>query len=395
MVRYFPEIYWSYVRLGTILNLVLTAILNTLTKDVLTTILFLFLTEIMILIIFKIILEVIAEREFKAIQKKQQIDTLINTEFYESYLLRKTESISRKIEYSEIDKCIETDTNFYLRSKYQNIIIIIQKNRCDLELINFIRKKFANLENCLGDKTKFNGIKKHHNPKSIRKNMILLFILTIASLWGASGSVELLLSIKPQHGFNVSKYMWIFWCWLPIPISSIVLGYKYRNAGFKCTKNIVGGFIIGFLLLSFGSFSMMTPFSKNYSEINEYKDIIDAKLPKNGELEIQDWYTYIDKDKTEYIIINAYYDQEDVSELESSIENSNNWIPSKEIKSELKIFIPSYIESDVDAYFSIYNKTNNEYNTLPKLSGEYEVYAMKYDKSEKKLEIHKFKYFYK
>ena len=61
-------------------------------------------------------------------------------------------------------------------------------------------------------------------------------------------------------------------------------------------------------------------------------------------------------------------------------------------KSELKILIPSQLRSDDDAYFSIYNKTTNQYNVLPEIAGEYEIYAMKYDKSDKHLEIHKFNY---
>ena len=42
-----------------------------------------------------------------------------------------------------------------------------------------------------------------------------------------------------------------------------------------------------------------------------YKEYIDASIPNNGELEIQNWKTYFDDDKTEYVIINAYYDKED------------------------------------------------------------------------------------
>lgn len=84
-----------------------------------------------------------------------------------------------------------------------------------------------------------------------------------------------------------------------------------------------------------------------------------------------------------------------MNDLVNSIENSNNWILSKEIKSELKILIPSQLKSDFDAYYSIYNKTTNEYNTLPTIAGKYEIYAMKYDKSDKHLEIHKFDYNYK
>ena len=225
--------------------------------------------------------------------------------------------------------------------------------------------------------------------------MIILFIITICSLWGALWSITLVNKINPQHGFNFTKNTWVFWCFLPIPILSIILGFKYNKSGLKCTKNIVGGFIIGFLLLIYGSFSLFPTFEEEYSKINSYKSIIDASLPNNGELEIQEWGTYFDEDKTNYTIINAYYDKEDVTNLVNSIENNNNWILSKEIKSELKILIPSELRSDNDAYYSIYNKTTEQYNTLPETTGNYEIYAMKYDESDKHLEIHTFNYFYK
>ena len=126
-----------------------------------------------------------------------------------------------------------------------------------------------------------------------------------------------------------------------------------------------------------------------------FPKIIDAKLPDNGELEIQDWGTYFDEDKTNYTIINAYYDKEDVGELVNSIEKSDNWFLNKEIKSELKILLPSQLRLDENAYYSIYNKTTNQYNTLPELSGNYEMYIVKYNKPDKHLEIHKFNYSYK
>ena len=47
------------------------------------------------------------------------------------------------------------------------------------------------MENHLGDKSKFKGVKKHHNPDFIKKGMIILFIITIASLWGGLYSVGL------------------------------------------------------------------------------------------------------------------------------------------------------------------------------------------------------------
>ena len=228
----------------------------------------------------------------------------------------------------------------------------------------------------------------------IKSGMFLLFIITLVCLWGALASVEFVNKFIPQYGFDFAKNMWVFWCWLPIPIASIILGFKYKKAGYKCKKNIVAGFIIGILLLIYGSFCLFPTFSEDYNKIGPYKEIIDVKVPDNGVLEIQDWGTYFDEDKTKYTIINAYYEQEDVRSLVESIENSDHWVLSKTIKSELRVFVPSQLRSDEDAYFSIYNKTTDQYNSLPDSTGEYEVYAMKYDKSDKQLEIHKFNIVY-
>lgn len=395
MANYFPQMYWHYVIIGTVLNLIITAIIAIAFRSLLGTLIFFAVYQTYLMILYKVRLEHYAEKTFNSMLKNGSADTEIHTEFYDDYFIRQGETETLRINYDEIDKCVETDTNFYLKFGKRNKIIFIQKNACDLELISFLREKFKVYENHLGETTKFKGAKKYHNPNFIKTFMIILFIITICSLWGALWSVSLVDKINPQHGFNFTKNTWVFWCWLPIPILSIILGFKYKNAGFKCTKNIVGGFIIGFLLLVYGSFSLFPTFSQDYSKIDSYRSIISAQLPSNGELEIQDWGTYFDEDKTNYTIINAYYDKEDVSSLVNSIEYNSNWILSKEIKSELKILIPSQLRSDDDAYFSIYNKTTNQYNVLPEIAGEYEIYAMKYDKSDKHLEIHKFNYLYK
>lgn len=233
------------------------------------------------------------------------------------------------------------------------------------------------------------------NKKTISTLMIILFIVTLCCLWGALLSMSLIDEIIPQHGFNFVKNAWVFWCWLPIPIASIVLGFIYKNKGIKCTKNIVAGFIIGFLLLVYGSFCLFPTFSKDYRMIDDYKEYIDASIPTNGELEIQNWNTYFEDDKTEYVVINAYYDKEDVSELVSSIENNENWILSTQIKSKLKIFLPIDFYPSNNVYYSVYNKTNNEYNTVPNKAGKYEIYVISYNKELKQLSIHKYKYDFK
>lgn len=393
MAKYFPKrMYWVFVIRGTIFNVIISALIALTTQSWIATLIFLIAYEIYLLIYYKVRLEPMAEKVHNARLKRGEIEVNFETEFYEDYFIRKGEKSSVTIDYSEITRCVENDTNFYLEYAKKNMIIIIQKNRCDLELISFIRNKFSNLENNLGDTSSYKGIKKLKNTKLINTLMIILFIATLCCLWGAMWSVSLINEINPQHGFNFTKNTWVFWCWLPIPISSIILGFIYNGKGLKCTKNIVAGFIIGFLLLVYGAFSLFPTFSEDYSKINDYKQYIDASIPSNGELEIQNWETYFDDDKTEYAIINAYYDKEDVSILENSIEESNNWILSTKLKSELKILLPTQFRSSDNVYYSIYNKTTNEYNTIPNESREYEIYSMYYDKSLKQLSIHKYKY---
>lgn len=92
-----------------------------------------------------------------------------------------------------------------------------------------------------------------------------------------------------------------------------------------------------------------------------------------------------------------YYDKEDTSELEDSIINGGHWILSSEMKSELKIYMSAlmFFENEGNNYFSIYNKTLKEYNTIPEKAGDYDIYVMKYDINGKHLEIHRFIYSYK
>lgn len=398
MAKYFPKrIYWVYVKLVTLLNFVITGFISLLFKNWIISLIFFVLLEIYIFIYYKTCLESVTERFQNNRIKKGLAEASGENEFYEDYIIINHKKSSVTINYSEISRCVETDTNFYLEYPNKNLIIIIQKNKCDLELINFIRSKFKNLENNLGDSSNFKGVdnfKNTDNTLSISYFMTFLFILTIGSLWGALWSYSLIDELNPQHAFNFLKNTWIFWCWLPIPITSIVLGYKYKNKGINCTKNIVGGFIIVFLLLIYGSFCLMPTFNEDYSKINDYKNYIDANIPSSGELEIHYWGNYFDDDKKEYSIINVYYDKEDVSDLVSSIENSKNWILSTKIKSELKILLPSQFRAKEDLYYSVYNKTSNEYNTIPNESGVYEIYAMRYDKTKKELTIHKYKLMY-
>lgn len=394
MTKYFPDLYWTYVLGGTLINLVFSSIFG-FSNNFLSTFIFFMCIQIFLMILYKIKLEDYAEKSFNKMKEQGLSDIEFHTEFYADYFIRQGKTETFRINYHDIDKCVENDTNFYLKYGKKNKIIVMQKKQCNEELIGFIRKTFQNMEKYIKYNHKMKKSKNYSNPNFIKKGMSVLFVITIVSFWLAVLSFSLVNQMVPHYFLNQFKNMWVFWCWLPIPIISIILGFKFNKVEFKCTKNIVSGFIVGILLIIFGAFSLIPIYSVDYKEIDSYRNVIDAKLPDNGELVIENLDTCYGEDKTECTIINSYYSNEDVSDLINSIENSGNWFLSTEIKSTLSLMIPSWLYEDEDAYFSIYNKTTNQYNTLPEVSGKYEIYTMKYDKSEKHLEIYKFKYSYK
>ena len=395
MAKYFPKrMYWMLVRNSFFLNIIVSALIQIITRSLKITLVFFILYQIYLMIFYKVRLEKITAKIYKRRLDKGKENINYIIKYFEDYFIVESEKVSRTIKYSEISKCIENDTNFYLEYALANMIIIIQKNECEIELINFIRDKFNNLENHIGEDRGIIAAKKKHNSKFIKSFMLVLFIITLLTFEFAAFSFGFFSKANPQNGFNFIKNAWIFWCWLPIPLLSIILGVIFNTKGYKCTKNIIAGAIVGIMLLLFGSFCLFPTYAKDYSELNKYKYFIDAELPQNGELEIIKWDTTLDEEKTNYVEINAYYNKENTDRLNASIKESNNWILSNQIESNLTIFIPSTFYSGNDIYYSIYNKTLNNYNSIPDNSGNYEIYAMRYDFKEKKLEIHKYNYNY-
>ena len=263
MAKYFPKkMYWVLVINGLYKNLILTAIVAILYMNFLITLIFFIISQLLIMIFYKTRLSSLSEKVFRSQLKKRSIltdEVTCQYEFYDDYFIRKEESITLKIDYSEIEKCVETDTNFYLEYGKRNIINIIQKNCCDLDLITFIRGKFSNLENHLGEKQKIK-IKKIKNPSFVKKMMIVLFVLTIASLWFAIGMADYVAKLMNIASSEDSKTLWICWVWLPIPIASFYLGYKYQKMGLHCIKNIIAGLIIGMFLLFLGAIGISLTF---------------------------------------------------------------------------------------------------------------------------------------
>ncbi|MBO6145854.1 MAG: hypothetical protein J6O62_03560 [Bacilli bacterium] len=228
--------------------------------------------------------------------------------------------------------------------------------------------------------------KEIYKKTKIEQFMLIIFIFTLLSLPGAVYFIK-------AYNIDLPNTTWGFWGWLPIPIISIILGYYFKNSGFNCTKNIISGFVVGILLFVLGFVCFFSPLPEDYNTIDLYKDIIDIKLPKKGELNTMVKNINIDG-KRDYKVVNIHYEDKEANNLLESIKNSENWFLGSEIKSILKKYF-SKISNIDNNYYYVYNKTTNEYNTLPKELGTYNIYIVEYNVNNKLLRIHEFIYDYK
>ena len=221
----------------------------------------------------------------------------------------------------------------------------------------------------------------------IEKILLVLFILTIVSLWLGLGTVLILTKIAKIPGELFTKYSWGMWFWLPIPILSIILGIKYKQKGINCTKNIIGGFIIGIIGLIFGSYFLLFNFEVDYSEIYNYEQIIGLEIPSEGILEKQIWdESYLLEHITNYA---KFTNAEEIRKFEEELQNSNNWLFQEQISSHLSIFIPLTLVCNINdiCYYSVYIEGIDDYNIIPNESGKYHIYAMMYSTEYSTLKI--------
>lgn len=232
-------------------------------------------------------------------------------------------------------------------------------------------------------------IKNRWSDNKFKKNFLLgLFILTIACLWFPL----FILAEFETTPTSFTENMWVFYLFLPIPILSIILGIKYKKVGYKCTKNIVAGFIIGFLLTVYGSFPFIfeNSYIEDYSLVNEVEEKINFELPDNGEIKTINWdesaMGAIKIISTSYI---EFSDNDEIEKFVSDIKNSDKWLNKNNTNTYFEMLKPDTVMTgfDGESYDLIYIEDLNTYNTLPTESGIYKVYCLTYDVDNNQMEI--------
>lgn len=396
MVRYFPKFYFSWLMYTIFIQFIVLFIIEFIYgSSLIESIVIDCVVFLLIAIIYRIKLDWLARREYLYYLKKGLINEYSVTDFYDYYLIRTFGQSEKMVEYSKISLIIETDSNFYLKGFFG--IFNIQKSKCSPEQISFIRNinPSSLVDKMSSEKSKVMLEMIDLHRKFIEKLLFILFILVIFSIWGAVGIFNFV--TKDEISALYVNNMWIYFLFLPLPVLSIVLGFRYRKFGLNTTKNIVGGFIVGFLFLAFGSFSFVIPTGEiDYKNIQSYRDILSVSPPSNGVLIQERYKKYFDSDKINVVVTKAFYREKDnVTEFLNEIQKSGYWIYADKINQEFRRMLPLPMKTQCDnCYYLVYNADSKEYNKFPENFGKYHIYAVLYNLEEKLLEINDFDYIY-
>lgn len=347
----------------------------------------------LILIIFELIFK---KYNYKKYLKKNPNDIDYILKFYDDYLEKESENEVIKIKYNNITKIKETRENIYIFLADKKKIIII-KDKCTKEIVELVRN--ISSENVIikyQKKYKEFTTLDENKYKTVRIILIILFILSILSLWAGLFFSQFVSRLNNVPHVLWTQNMWVLYLCLPIPILSIVLGFIYVNKGVKCIKNIVCGFIIGFLLLIFGSFSSKFDYRCNYEEIYSYKNIIGVnQIPTQGEYDKIVWdSSYLQNHISHYI---KFTDNEELKLFYNNISINSNWLVKEKLGTNISSLIPTSMlcEKYHKCYYSLYIKELDEYNKYPTETGNYNIYAMLFDYNSSYLQIEEYSYDYK
>lgn len=340
------------------------------------------------LIIYKVKLESIIKKYYDIHKNKKILPKEIVTLFYDNYLIRKSDMRELKIEYKNIKKIIETNTNFYLKSK-KNIMIPISKIDLKNDNEEFIRNINSKIYK---NKLKKSKVVQKEKLKYVSHILAVLLILSILCFFLSIVIFDLIFKNVPSTFKDEKMYTYLLW--IPIPLLSFLVGFKYEREVKFAVYNIIVGAIVSTFLFMFSITGIVFPIGRvKYNVIKTYEDVLNIQIPSDGDF-IQNGHKGLDEQY--YLITEAYFKNEKArKKIELNITKDNNWLEFNEMAvKEFDELIPKYIYDEIGEcnYILIYNDTTGKYNEILENVDEYKIVVALYCKNKNHLKIYEYKF---
>ncbi len=294
-------------------------------------------------------------------------------------------------DYFSLKVCVDEEV-ISIRKVYFNEIerIKLFGNYLILQIVgqNYILKKddliadsvFFTICNCDSNKVE------RKKSRGILKTLsIFLFVLSICTILGALICIAILCEIEQM----LIEKMWVFFLFVPVPISSIVFGFYLKKKGYKYKKNVIVGFIMSGVLCLYGSFAFIFAniYSHEIEPILNVERILDIDIPNCSQINTLKWGTGEHNFPRGEIhsTSDIYFKDSAVEVFEKKLSSDIKWISA--IPNKMVGITSYYCDIITSDYYIIYNKDTKEFNKLPSNSGTYEFINILYNVENNTMKI--------
>lgn len=290
--------------------------------------------------------------------------------FYDHFICEVTRdgslSMQQKIFFKDIKKIIVYDNYIFVVTS--PFLLFLRKN--ELQPDGFFMRYVEETS-----KTKISTKK----ATAYRTVSVILFILSLLSLHLAMISLSLLFErtgdiLNPIEMFN---NLWIFFAFIPIPLSSIIFGIFLKKKKLKYAKNIVIGVIMTFLLTIFGLIclipSAVSDTGSDSAELfNKAERIAGIDFPEYESISVIDERNggTINAQRGDIkAITRVKFGTRQARSVYRALLYDKAW--RGYVPTELVGITSSFCDNTKDVFILIYNNDTGEINSLPEKEGEY------------------------
>lgn len=214
--------------------------------------------------------------------------------------------------------------------------------------------------------------KQHTSPKGAWLIVSwVIFGLSIASLFIA---LMITVAMSPDNWIFYDK-AWILFLFVPIPFSSIVIGFIMKAKKYKYIKNIIIGFAMTFILCIYGCFTFVFPSSQNEALILKAESTVGVELPDDRKIVYYEPSTQ-SGDSFIHSRCDVSFSKEVSKEFENEIKQDARW--ANELTTLERSILPDGYKSTEFSYVLIYNITENTSNNIPSEDGKYSFICLLY-----------------
>lgn len=360
-------------------------------EDIVFAYVFLIMTSYLIIKIIHILTRRLRYRKFFK-NNQDKIDYTL--EINKDNLIKKSKKEVKIIFYSDIKRYKYKNDTLYLFVDKEEIIPIKTSllSKEEITSIKISIKKPKNQNNDLNIKDYIKEQDKK-NPK-IKKLLLILLIASILSTFMSLLIILLLVELNdisiPYLGLEYAPFALLL---MPITIASVIMGIKYRNEGYKCSKNVNIGIASSIILLLISStYFIYLDDRVSYDNLSVYEYAIKEKIPTKGKLIEINWdESYLQDHKTHY---GKFTNKKEANTFYENLKKNKNWIKREEVSVSFASIVNDLLicEKDVDCLYLFYTDGVHIINKLPDKDGSFYAHFMMYNPKSRVLTIEHFRY---